>query len=271
MDRRITAIMLSLTALITTSLEAGVTPTIQVDNKPDARIEIVPIDDAHRTRVPRSLSDLSLALPPGSFILVNRREVSITAVVVRWTYTDADGELTHRGINCDAYIFAPLDPIVAANNLSLVTPYGCTKEELFSRLATGKVIGSPLVPFVKPVSPDPNSTIHVYLDSVIFEDGQILGPDEFQYYREIQDRHSAVQKFVDEVAVGRAAGDDMPSLLARIRNDAQSRPDISPSKASSRRAYYAGLLQRSPDPEVTLKQLQAQVPPPTFRHIGEPR
>ncbi len=268
MHGRIKTGTLCLMLLAATALEGGVTPRIQVDNKADQRIEIVPIDDLHRTSIPQSLSDLSLALPPGSFILVNRTKTAITAVVVRWTYTDANGELKQTGMNCDAYVFAPLDPIVNANARSLITPYGCTKEELFPRLATGAIIGSPLTPVEKPMSPDPNTTIHIYLDSVIFEDGLIWGPDKFRYHLEIQDRYSSVQKFVDEVASGKAAGEDMSALLTRVRNDAQSKPDASSSRASSRRAYYAGLLLRSPNPEGTLSQLKGQIPLPVFRHLG---
>jgi hypothetical protein len=113
--------------------------------------------------------------------------------------------------------------------------------------------------------------MHLYVDSVIFEDGQIWGPDKFQYYAQIQDRYLAVKNFVAEVAAGRSAGEDMPALLARIRKDAESKTDTPTSRASSRRAYYASLLQGSPNPEVMLRQLQAQTPPPTFRHIGEQR
>jgi hypothetical protein len=257
--------------LIAASLEAGVVSPIQVDNKPDVRIEIIPIDDAHRSAVPVSLRNPALAVPPGSFILVNRTATPITAVDVRWNYTDGKGELKRSGITCDAYLFAPLDPIVEANDLSLITPYGCTRQSLFPRLATGEFVGgSPFVPQMgDPLSVDPGATMHVYLDSVIFQDGQILGPDKFEYFTQIQDRYAAVQNFVAEVTAGRGAGEDLQSLLGRIRADAQGKPDTPTSRASSRRAYYAGLLQRSPNPEGSLGQLKVQPPPPVFHHVGE--
>jgi hypothetical protein len=255
--------VLSLMMLLAVSLEAQVGPSITVDNKPDKRIEIVPIDNTHRSLIPLSLTDALATLPSGSFILVNHADTPITAVVARWTYTDTSGEFQQSGINCDAYMFAPLEAIVKANDLSLITPYGCASQDRFPRLATG---GGPLVPHVgNPVSADPSMAMHLYVDSVLFEDGQIWGPDKLQYHLEIQDRYSAVQKFVAEVAAARSAGEGMPALLERIRNDAKSNTD----PASARRAYYAGLLQRSPNSEGTLEQLKAQTPPPTFRHIGE--
>lgn len=270
MNRRI--FLLSFTMLAVASMEGLVLPRIQVDNEPDARIEIVPIDDAHRPAIPQLLADNSPKLPPGAFILVNHTAKPVTAVVVRWTYTDAKGEFRQSNINCDAYIFAPLDPIVDANDLALITPYGCTRQSLFSRLATGQFIGSLSNPtFGSAISVTPESVMHLYVDCVIFEDGQIWGPDKLHYYTEIQDRYSAVTSFLAEVTAGRSAGQDLPTVLARIRKDAQGSRGVPSTRASSRRDYYAGLLQRSPNPEGTLQHLFAQTPPPTFRHIGEPQ
>lgn len=261
MKKRTRPRLLSAIMLFSVFSEAGVVPLIQVDNKPDPRIEIVPIDDVHRSAIPASLAGTGVETPPGSFILVNRTATPITAVVVRWTYSDSSGALRQHGLNCDGYLSAPVRTIVKANDLSLITPNGCTPQELFPRLATGALLGSPLK---EVVLPDPRTTTHVYVDSVFFEDGQILGPDKFDYSSEIGIRFAAVMQFVSEVTTARSAGESMPSLLTRIHGNAQS----TPGKASWLRAYYAGLLQRSPNPEGTLQQLKAQTPPPTFRHMG---
>jgi hypothetical protein len=265
-----TTILISI-MLLAGSLGAGVVPETQVDNEPDPRIEIVPVDSAHSSSIPASLSALSAKIPPGAFLLVNHTGTPITAVDVRWHYPADDGELKRSAITCDAYAFAPLDPIVRANGSSLRTPYECTKEELFPRLATGGILGSPLAPAGKPLAVAPQTTIHIYLDSVIFGDGLISGPDKLQYYLQIQDRYLAVKSFVAEVAAGRGAGEDLPTILARVLGDARSKTDAGSSKSSQRRAYYAGLLQRSPSPEGTIEQLRQQVAPPTFSHIGGSR
>lgn len=257
--------MLPVILLMTASLESEMVSLVQVDNKPSDKIDIIPIDDAHRSRVPPSLADLA-GLPAGSFILANRTATSITAVVVRWTYTDLKGNLQQSRINCDAYVFAPLEPIVNPNDVSLITPHGCVRQDVFPRLTAGGTIGSPLHQSTQTHPPaDPHATVHLYVDSVVFEDGRIWGPDKLDYTSEINDRYAAVRKFVSEVTVAKDAGESMPSLLSRIRGDVQGKTD----KPSSRRAYYAGLLQRSPNPEGTLQQLKAQTSPPPFRHIGE--
>lgn len=256
--------------LVAASLGAGIMPLTQIDSKPDARIDIIPIDEEHSSAIPGSLKSLPLSFPPGSFLLVNRTGTPITAVDVRWNYTDDKGQLKQRGITCDAYAFAPLDPIVEAHDLSLITPYGCTRQSLFAHLGTGNFIGgSPLAATAgAPVSADLTATIHLYIDSAIFADGQICGPDKFQYFLQIQDRYLAVKNFVAEVEAGRNAGENLTTLLTRVRNDARSKADTGSSRASSRRAYYAGLLLRSPNAEGSLQQLKAQVPPPAFVHTG---
>jgi hypothetical protein len=171
--------------LVTTSLEAQVLPSVIVDNMPSTRIAIVPIDDAHRSQIPRSLGDAS-GLPAGSFILINHTATPVTAVVVHWTYSDSAGNVRQGRLNCDAYVFAPLEPIIMAKDLSLITPDSCTRQELFHNLATGALLGSPLKPTVQiqpggrePALLDPAVSVHVQVDSVFFEDGQIWGPDKF--------------------------------------------------------------------------------------------
>jgi hypothetical protein len=244
---------------------AAAMPPINVDNKSDARIEILPVDDAHRSLMPQGLQNPAEKLPSGSFILVNHTDRAITAVATVWTYTDLDGSLRQRKLNCDAYTFAPLVPIVKANDLSLIAPTGCTSQDLFPRLTSGSLHDAAVE---NAISSDPKSTIHVYVDSVVFDDGGIWGPDKSHYFTEIEDRYFAVQKFTTEVATAKSAGEAMPSLLAKIHDDARQKTD----KLSARMAYYAGLLLRSPNAEGTLLQLKAQTVPPQFHHLGgQPR
>jgi hypothetical protein len=108
----------------------------------------------------------------------------------------------------------------------------------------------------------------VHLDSVIFRDGAILGPDKFHHFTLIQDRYNAVRKFVAAVVSAQAAGEDLQSILARIRKNAESTPDTNLTRRASRvSAWCATLLQSVPDPEGILAQLKEQVAPPSFHHL----
>jgi hypothetical protein len=240
-------------------------PQLVIGNAASTKLEMVPVDAAHRTQLPASLDGVFGKLPQGSFLLKNHTAQAITAVVTTWDYIDSKGVPKQLRLNCDAYLLAPLDPIVKANDATLINPYECTGQALFSQMESGSLLRGiqPLAPGSTTLSTD--KTIHVYLDSVIFENGDIWGPDNLHYSRLIQERHSAVEQFAGELTASKSGGEETQSALARIRADAERQSDAS----SRRRAYYARLLQLSPNPDVTLQQLRTQTPLPEFRHIGE--
>jgi hypothetical protein len=249
--------------LLAASLEAGVVPPIQVDNKPSAMIEIVPLDDLHMSSAPQSLGAISTKLPPGSFVLKNHTDTPVTVIVAVWNYTDADGKLRHRRVNFDSYLIPSRDPLVEPHDLALVTPFGCATRDLFVRLESGTFLGSPLdAAGETPVSAAPGTTMHLYVDSVFFADGRIWGPDKFDYSAVVRERHDAIQSFTAEVSAGWSAGQDISPILSRILADARGRV----GKASALRARYARMLQNSPNAEATLEQLKAEERLPEFRH-----
>ena len=84
------------------------------------------------------------------------------------------------------------------------------------------------------------------------------------YYKKIWKRYSASQAVVNEIVAAQNAGEEIGPHLTRIRNEARASRD----KQSGWKIDYAGLIERSPNREGTIKQLQAQGPPPEFRHIG---
>ena len=237
---------------------------VRSDNQASDKVEIILVKPEASSRVPKSLIDVSL--PPGSFILVNRTSVPITAIVVLWTYLDSSGRQRQRRMNYDAYVLAPVDPIVGAQGEALITPYGCTRQEYFANLSSNGVLGSLAKPDVGlPLTPDPSVPMHVKVDSVFFEDGGVLGSDKLDYSTEIRARYTAVTNFVEEVIAAKEHGESTTTTLDRIRRSAEAVK----GKEARRRAYYAGLLQRSPNPQVTLEQLMSQPKVPEFHRIGD--
>ncbi len=255
--------------LLAASLEARPVQSIQVDNKPSALIEILPLDEAHAVLAPQSLGAITAKLPAGSFVLKNHTDSPVTVIVVVWNYTDADGRLKHRRLNLDAYLLPSREPLVKSRDLALVTPFGCSTQDLFVQLASGAFLGSPLdTAGEKPVSMAPGTTIHVYVDSVFFADGRIWGPDKFDYSTVVRERHDSIQSFAAEVSSKKSVGEDMPLILSGILADTKGKP----GKTSACRARYARMLQTSPNAEATLEQLKGEGPLPQFRHIeGDPR
>jgi len=172
-------------------------------------------------------------------------------------------------MNCDGYLAVPSEPIVKANDSVLITPGGCTMREHFVHMAAGGAM------IANPLRSERNKSVfgiagnltevRITVDSIIFADGRIWGPDALHYYTSVAARYWAVRSVVEEISAARANGLDTKSPLEKIRAETEGKGD----QPSYLRRYYAGLLQRSPNPEGTLKLLSEQPVLPEFQHIGE--
>jgi hypothetical protein len=241
-------------------------PIIDVKNKSDSIIQIVPIDDAHKAPAP--LDQIRATLPPGAFILVNQTASPINAVVVLWSYVDKNGNSQPRSMNCDSYIGGPSDPIVRAKDSTLITPGGCTMREYFAHAAAGKPMlgGDHYAARNRPIldMTDTLTAVHITVDSVIFADGRIWGPDDHLYYKTISANYWAVRSVVEDVSSARAAGQDLKSSLEKIRSETTGKG----GQRSFRRKLCADTIHDSPNPEGTLQFYSQQPPLPEFQHIG---
>jgi hypothetical protein len=242
-------------------------PSVTVSNANDSLLEIVPVDGIHDDSLPPSLRDLLPDLPPGSFLLKNNTSIPITVIVAKWMYTDKSGNEKQLSIHCDAYLVTRTEPLVNAHDSSLVTPDSCARQEYFSRLRTQSFMGSPLYSARNSalVATKENLThTSITLDSVIFADGQIWGPDNLHYYKTIMERTRIRQFVVDEFVAAKESGESLSAHISAIKAEGMVKKD----KISSARRYYATLLEGSPNPEGTLRSLQQQQALPEFHHIG---
>jgi len=244
-----------------------VTHTIVVKNHPSPIITISPIDADHIDTVPESLKPFVKQLPLGSFLLKNSSDSAITAVDTQFSFTSRTGVVTVKRIRCDGYISPPLRIQVRPHDVTLITPGSCTKGELFSNLG-GPSFGSPL-------SSTSNANllnvqaeigrVEITVDSVIFQDGGIWGPDTQEYYRRIWERHLAAQSFVKEVDEASAHGEDVQRCAKRIKENSLAKMD----RSSALKAHYAAMLIDSINPEQTLAVLRSREPLPDFHHMEE--
>jgi hypothetical protein len=261
--------LVTLVAMLWVPGEAQTMPSITVANKASTLLEIIPLDQAHASRIPTSLVSAVSSLAPGSFLLFNHTATPITVVVVAWSYWNKEGVMQPRKIYCDGFFLSPPDVQVRANDSALVTPDGCVKGEYFAHMAAGKpMFGSPLESALNQslvADKDNTASVQISIDSVIFADGGIWGPDTLRYSPAILERYIARQSVVKEIDAAKAAGENVDSHLESIQAEARSRKD----KPSNLRASIARSLQLSTDREGPLRWLRNQAPPPQFHHIGE--
>lgn len=246
---------------------AQMSGNIRVTNSPSSRVEIIPLHGNQDETIPRELLPYLNRLPKGSFLIRNLTKNRVTAVVAQWEFVYPTGVVKKRQIQCDGYMFAPTQTIVGPQDIALVTPGACTSREVFPRL-NGPAIGSPLASSINAsvLNSEPTlQTVDITVDSVIFQDGAIWGPDRQQYFDNIMQRHVAAESFVRDITDALARGDDVRNRARKIREENASRND----RASALKGHYATLLEHSPNPEGTLKQLQAREPLPEFHHVQE--
>jgi hypothetical protein len=257
--------LLFLAWFIGSPVVAQMTPSVTVMNKPDSRLDIIPADNAHRSALPSSLAGQLPSLAAGSFLLKNHTDKAITSLVAVWTFTDSDGKSRQHKLTTDAY-YLPIDwTVVKPSGLLLVTPSGHAAEEQFQRLAASGVL-DPLPRMSRGKGADEAQvvSVSVSVDSVIYEDGAVLGPDTLKYYLTLMNRRSALEGLSAELKDAKNAGEDFKTHLEKVRREVSRLND----QRTSHRRNYAGLLQRAPDPETLLKKLEAQPPLPEFHHIG---
>lgn len=236
--------------------------------KPDSRFEIIPADTVHAAALPASLVKQLESLPAGSFLLRNRTDKTITALVADWTFTDANGNSRQHKLTTDAYYLPIGWTVVKPLGILLVTPSGYATEEQFQQLGTSGAL-DPLPRMSLKMAGNkeeaPVAYIALSIDSVIFEDGAICGPDKHRYYLALLTRHSALEELSAEFKDAKNAGEDFGAHLEKLRHEAINTKD----QRSVHRRNYVDLLQRNPNPEGLLRKLESQAALPEFHHIGE--
>ena len=148
----------------------------------------------------------------------------------------------------------------------LVTPAGYAVEEQFQRLGNSGVL-DPASEFrfsgAKMRGLGQVVSIKVSVDSAIYEDGGIWGPDTLKYYQTLLTRRSALDALSAELNQATSAGEELKTGLRKILSEIPHGRD---QRALARRDY-AELLERNPNPAALLKKLEAQRPLPEFHHI----
>ena len=268
LDRRFGIILLFLAYFTGVKLSAQSAPLLTVMSKSDSRFEIIPADTGHAAALPASLVKQLDSLPIGSFLLRNRTGKAITALVVDWTFTDANGNSRQHKLTTDAY-YLPIDwTVVKPLGVLLVTPSGYASEDQFHQLGTSGAL-DPLPRMSLTMAGDkvksPLAYIALSIASVIFEDGAICGPDKHGYYLALLTRRSALEELSAEFKDAKNAGEDFRAHLEKLHREALNTKD----QRSAHRRSYVDLLQRNPDPEGLLKKLESQAALPEFHHIGE--
>jgi len=126
-------------------------------------------------------------------------------------------------------------------------------------LGSDRLFGSSLD---KPDAPAPTRAaldqVHVAIDLIIFSDGQMLGENQHEYHRLIEERHAGMKDVVNQLSQEHSAS-ALSARVVQLREQTKGR-----DRRSLESRHWLNLLAASPNVEGTLKEFQSYQPLPHF-------
>jgi hypothetical protein len=162
-----------------------------------------------------------LALDPAesstALVIENRSGNAITAFCYRWIRADSSGKQRPHKFTSDSYMVDVYRPVMPAGARVLLTQSGIVNEQIIDHFeAGGGCIGGGTR---ARMSPEPEIVALTFqIDFILFEDGEISGPDPNRYAISLQCRKKAAEFVAQQVRLADAEGRDVtPVLLALVK------------------------------------------------------
>jgi hypothetical protein len=191
------------------------TPNMQVQLNPSPSSAIV-LAAATPALLPDFPSSVVAQFHPSTFLLTDQDPSgrAIVALAVQWVYTDNSGHQGEDSLRSDKYLRQTPNVLLPPSASLLVAP----GVFLQKALALGPHIGSPLQALDGHGSSwaATASKITITVDCVIFEDGEVVGPNNSHLDLEIQSRKIAAGKLAKQVRSVQSAGGDPTPVLKQL-------------------------------------------------------
>jgi hypothetical protein len=231
------AILILLSALIGRSQ-----PTITIPQSPYSTIRITNLpSEVQASQTPFSDTRLT-SLYNSSIVIHNDDRREVTGICMIWTITDASGKSTTAIIEQDGYEFGRATTVIQPGSVIAASPIGWVQVGGDSKVlamlgrdphllqASAMVAGA--------------ARISASIDAVIFEDGDIWGPNASSYDEDIVARKNAAV-YLSRMA--RAAMDAKRDLATLLKDLAFRQYDAHTDFQAKWESQFAGMLRASGD------------------------
>jgi hypothetical protein len=155
---------------------------------------------------------------PLTLVLENRSDKAITGLRYRWRELNVSGKARNHMVSSDSYFVDVFRPVAAPGSRHLIGPSGSIDEAMLDHVqAGGGFIGGKISGTMRP--PPQIVEVTFEIDLIVFEDGEIAGPDPDRFAVELQCRKRAAEYVARQVRLADAEERDaMPviSALAEI-------------------------------------------------------
>ena len=151
-----------------------------------------------------------------ALVLHNVADRPLAALQYVWTTTDEKGQTRTRRHSSHSYNVSVYRPVIPAGNRLLITPETMVEESVLEHVRKGGGIlgsgggsrmrgGAPIVEW------------HFELSVVIFEDGEIVGPDTHRLVVQLHCEHRAAEYIDEQIRLAEEQGRDARPVLEALK------------------------------------------------------
>jgi hypothetical protein len=206
---------LALVAILTCTIAANAqrNPNMKVQLPASPSTEV-----AVKTILPEDFPAIDKAafvnVHPASFVLTNQSDRAIVALAVKWSVTSEDGAEAQHLYTINSLSIKNAKPLVQAHTRLFVGPNMALAESLAFAPHIGprfEALDGRSAPWAAAAS-----QISSTIDVIIFEDGELVGPNHSQYDGQIQSKKLAADQVASEVRQVQSKGQDPTPMLKQI-------------------------------------------------------
>jgi hypothetical protein len=139
---------------------------------------------------------------PFALVLTNHSSRAVVAMTIHWTFVK-DGKDSETDSSTDS-LRVSSKPVVEAHGRLLITPQLFIPESLGQKGGMGGGGGGG-GGMAGPIARQSDS-IRVYVDAIVFEDGEVIGPDRTALTERLKSRKAAAEEVAAAVTAARQAG-----------------------------------------------------------------
>lgn len=245
-------------AFLVSSLPAHSQPRLTITPPDTAEVSLAPYDVANHPSFTKVFQNAySDRLRPFSLVLTNLSRQSIVGLTVRWNWIDQTGQQRTHDQTTDAlFLYRP--SLLPSGVRMLIAP-GLFLQETLAQSGFVEPGADRAQRDVEELERSASSS--VTLDTIIFEDGTVIGPDQSETVASLSARKAAADSIVQAARQAKTDGRDVSAVLT----------DIASRRPTSRNDHFrvwssriAAEAQRSSDIDAFLSDLE-RIPTPRFR------
>jgi hypothetical protein len=151
---------------------------------------------------------------PASFAITNLSDRAIVAIAVEWSYTSQDGQPGQTFYKSSNLYIKNAKAVVQAHTRLFVGPNMILPESLAFAPHIGprfEALDGRLAQWAATAS-----QVSAIIDAIIFEDGELVGPNHSQYDLEIQSQKMAADQIASKVRHAQSQNQDPTAMLKQI-------------------------------------------------------